>query len=803
VLELGDFIAGPYCAKLLRDLGADVIKVEPPEGDSSRRYGPFRGQTPDPEASGLFTFLNSSKISTVIAIGESGWRERLRSLVSEADIVIENFDPETWFGSGLSYEWFQSQNSNIILTSISPFGRQGPHAPFKGFGLQAAAGATFLQRTGDPGNSPLVLPLNNIEFNAAVHAAAATLIALRYRERGGKGQWVDIAMQHAELTATSGSVTASVVYGTQGLPKRGGNRVNTYYPYTVLPVRDGYMEFITTQDRQWKSFLQAVGDPEWSKDERFSNRVAMVQFGDELDQRMKETVGHLTREELWAICRSRRIAFQPVHRIDEVITADHMRFRNWFDETTDGRGRPVLIPGQPYRFSAMPRPPAAAPPLLPAGREELPSWPEPPLRSAHPAPLQSFEHRRARTKARMPFDPLSGIRVLDFGQVWAGPLLGCYLSDFGAEVIRVQSRASAAVQPSLGGAAGATAGDVRSYDSLTRNRRNLSLDLHNPEGREIFERLVAVSDVVINNFSPRGAEKLRLTYEHLAKFNPGIIVASLSAAGTAGPWSDLVTYGPSLSALYGIKSLLGYPGDARVLEDGAHLDPAAATHGCVAVLAALRWRELTGQGQLIDLAQGEAALTGFAEAIIEFGLNQSVPAPTGNRHRMMAPSGVYRARGDDSWIAISTESDGAWRALMDVLGSPELAFDSRFKDLAARLRNHDNLDSEINKRTVVHDAWELTLELQRSGVASYPVLDVYGALNDPQLQFRRGMANVEAPGVRAEDLSTVTPWLFTKSPPSVKSPTADVGEHNREVLAEVLGMTPREIEEAISSGALE
>jgi crotonobetainyl-CoA:carnitine CoA-transferase CaiB-like acyl-CoA transferase len=240
-----------------------------------------------------------------------------------------------------------------------------------------------------------------------------------------------------------------------------------------------------------------------------------------------------------------------------------------------------------------------------------------------------------------------------------------------------------------------------------------------------------------------------------------------------------------------------------VLEDGAHLDPAAATHGCVAVLAALRWRELTGQGQLIDLAQGEAALTGFAEAIIEFGLNQSVPGPTGNRHRMMAPSGVYRTRGDDSWIAISTETDATWRALMTVLDSPELASDSRFMGFAARLRNHDDLDWEINKRTVVHDAWELTLELQGAGVASYPVLDVYGALNDPQLQFRRGMANVDASGVRAEDLSTVTPWLFTKSRPTVKSPTAEVGEHNREVLAEVLGMTPPEIEEAISSGALE
>ena len=803
VLELGDFIAGPYCAKLLLDLGADVIKVEPPEGDRSRRYGPFRGGVPDPEASGLFAFLNSGKRSTVMHLGENGDREALRPLAEAADIIVENLDPETWFGGGLSYEWFQSINPDAVVTSISAFGRQGPHARFKGFGLQAAAGATFLQRTGDPDRYPLVLPLNNTEFNSGVHAAAATLMAQCFRDRGGGGQWIDIAMQHAELTATSGSVIATVVYGTQGIPKRGRNRVNTYYPYTVLPVADGYMEFITTQDRQWKSFLDGIGNPAWAEDERFSNRVEMVRYGDELDQRMIEAVGHLTRDEIWKICRARRIAFQPVHRIDEVVNSDHMAFRDWFARTTDGLGEPVLTPGQPYRLSATPTSAPAPPPRLAEPGKARMSWPS---RDAMGRNAVSPGHADpvgpTPREARMPSAPLDGIRVLDFGQVWAGPLLGCFLADFGADVIRIQSSVSAAVQPSLGGAAGAIRGDVRSFDSLTRNRRNLSLDLHHPKGREIFARLVARSDVVINNFSPRGAERLGLTYERLRDLNPRIIAASLSAAGTVGPWSDLVTYGPSLSALYGIKSLLGYPGEVRVLEDGAHLDPTAATYGCVAVLAALRWRAETGEGQFIDLAQGEAGLAGFAEAIIEYGLNGAVLGPTGNRHRAMAPSGVYPVSGDDAWISLSVDSEQAWRALTGALDCPELATDDRFAGLAARLRNHDALDEEIGRRTVTHDAWMLTAKLQDAGVASYPVLDVYGALNDPQLQFRRGMADVRAEGVRAEDLSTVTPWLFTKTPPAVKSPTAEVGEHNREVLAEVLGMSPAEIEEATSSGAL-
>jgi crotonobetainyl-CoA:carnitine CoA-transferase CaiB-like acyl-CoA transferase len=324
VVEIGDFISAPYCSKLLADLGADVVKVEPPSGDSSRRYGPFRDNVADPEASGLFAYLNTNKLSVVLDMSSGADRESVRSLVADADIVVESLESRAWQGSQLSYPWFQAANPSIILTSITPFGRKGPRAWYRGDGLQAAAGAGFLARTGNPDRYPLALPLNLTEFLAGVHAAAATLMALRWREWGGTGQWVDIAMQHVEAVALSGLVLPSVVYGTRGVPGRAGNRINTYYPYTMLPVADGFMEFHATQDRQWNAFIEAIGSPTWTIDERFRNRFTMVEYGDELDELIVGTVGHLTREELWRLCRANRVPFHPVHRIDEVVQSEHL-----------------------------------------------------------------------------------------------------------------------------------------------------------------------------------------------------------------------------------------------------------------------------------------------------------------------------------------------------------------------------------------------------------------------------------------------------------------------------------------------
>ena len=398
----------------------------------------------------------------------------------------------------------------------------------------------------------------------------------------------------------------------------------------------------------------------------------------------------------------------------------------------------------------------------------------------------------------MTIAPLAGIRVLDFGEVWAGPLLGVYLGDFGAEVIQVVSVSRAAVQATAGMAS--EPGPI-AYSSVGRNRKAITLDPTNPAGQEIFQRLVAVSDIVFDNFSPRAARKLGIDFERLHDVNPRIIVCSMSAAGQTGPWSDLLTYGPSLTALYGIKSLLGYAGESRIQEDVADLDPTAATYAFIAVLAALRARERSGEGQFIDMAQGEAGLASLAEAFLEYSLTGRELGPTGNRNRRMAPHGIYPTVGDDRWISITVDSEVAWHALCSELGGTTLANDDLFATMFRRMGNQDALDAEIGALTVARDAEELTERLQAVGVAAYPVLDSFGVIANDQLAFRRAGYAVDAPGISAEQVVNPTPWRMAVSPPTVYSPARPLGADNDYVFDTILGLSLKERADLQARGA--
>ena len=313
--------------------------------------------------------------------------------------------------------------------------------------------------------------------------------------------------------------------------------------------------------------------------------------------------------------------------------------------------------------------------------------------------------------------PLDGLRVIDHGHVWAGPLLGMFLADLGAEVIKVgaphrRSGVSIGGQQapvgSIGGDRGSTApDDPRAFHGLDRGKRSITIHLGDPRGRELYLRLVEQSDVVLENFSPRVMPSLGLSYDALAEVNPGIIMIALSAAGaTDAPWRDLVTYGPSLAALYGLKSLLGYPDDPQPREDTADLDPTAAGHAFVALLAALEYRERTGLGQYIDLAQGEATLQRAAAPLLDWLLNARDSSARGNRASSMAPHGVYPAAGDDAWLAIVVRSDADWSALCGL--APQLDR-AEWAAMRRRLDDQDALDAAVSGWTRDHDAMELCI----------------------------------------------------------------------------------------------
>ena len=410
--------------------------------------------------------------------------------------------------------------------------------------------------------------------------------------------------------------------------------------------------------------------------------------------------------------------------------------------------------------------------------------------------------------------PLEGIRVLDHGHVWAGPLVGTSLSDLGAEVIKVlsPSRSSGVsmagrVMPgAVGGVSQVDTSDPVQYHGYERGKLGVSINLADDEGKALYRRLIAVSDIVVENFSPRVMPSLGLGFENLQRLNPGIILCSMSATGaTEGPWRDLVTYGPSLGALYGVKSLLGYHNDPMPREDMADLDPTAAGHAEGAILAALEYRVRTGIGQHIEMAQGEAAIQRIAEPLMDYLLNGRVARTQGNRYPGLAPHGIYRAAGDDEWISIVARDEREWEALVAVaaaggyeLGSP------RFRTIEGRLAEQDALDKAITAWTSGEDAMDLTRRLQAAGVPATPVMSGPTLAADDNFHALRRSALTLGPavGVTADDIYQGVVWKLTATPGGVQRTVPGTGADNARVFGGLLGLTGTEIERLRERGAI-
>lgn len=402
--------------------------------------------------------------------------------------------------------------------------------------------------------------------------------------------------------------------------------------------------------------------------------------------------------------------------------------------------------------------------------------------------------------------PLQGIRVLDHGHVWAGPLVGTSLSDLGAEVIKVlsPSRSSGVsmagkVMPgAAGGASQVDTTDPTQYHGYERGKLGISINLAVDEGKELYRRLISVSDIVVENFSPRVMPSLGLGFDDLQKLNPGIILCSMSATGaTEGPWRDLVTYGPSLGALYGIKSLLGYHDDPMPREDMADLDPTAAGHAVFAILAALEYRARSGHGQHIEMAQGESAIQRIAEPIMDYLFNRRVARTQGNRYPGVAPHGIYRVAGDDEWISIVARDDREWAALTSVAAtSGHNLGGSTFATLEARLAAQDALDEAITAWTIGENAMDLSRRLQGVGVPASPVMNAPALAADDNFHALRRSGMQLGPDVKvtAEDIYQGVVWKLTKTPGGIQRTVPGTGADNARVFGELLGIARADLD---------
>jgi len=371
VLELGDYVSAAYCARLLADYGAEVIKIEPLAGDSARRHGPFPGKRPDPERSGLFLYLNAGKKSVTLDIAKPRGRDLLDALIRKCDVLVHNYLPRELEALRLRYEDAQAVNPGLVFTSVTVFGQEGPYADYKGYAINATAASATTHRIGLPESYPLAMPYERGDYWGGLNAAPATMLALIARRRDGKGQHVDLSAVEAMNTFCNGMET--ILYMESGaVPSRRGHRVQNLYPYTILPCKDGYFALIIANQHHWDRFVELMGSPAWSKEPRYQDRYKMgYEYPDEVDAFVKPWLAKHTKAELWEMCQSRGIPWHPAQRVDETLRWDHLKARGYWQQVRDGSGKAWTVPGPVAQMSRTPARPFGDAPRLGRHTDEV------------------------------------------------------------------------------------------------------------------------------------------------------------------------------------------------------------------------------------------------------------------------------------------------------------------------------------------------------------------------------------------------------------------------------------------------
>ncbi len=373
VVEWANNISGPYCAKLLADLGAEVIKIEVPGvGDEARQYGPFLNDIPNPEKSGLFLYLNTDKLGITLNVDTPTGREILKKLLVNADVFVENFPPQITEALELDYNHLSKINNKLIVTSVTPFGQTGHYKDYKAYEINNDAAGGISIGIGLPEREPLVMPMSQGAFLSGISGAVGTLSALLARDKTGEGQHVDVSEVESWCNLVTGLIIITYIYqGVTGI--RQGRRTGYgSYPSGTFPCKDGYMCLLAPQQAQWERFLSLMGYPEWAKNPKYNNRRRMTEeLADECDKLIMPWLKERTKEEIFSLCRENHLPFAPIRTIDELLVDPQLKEREFFVDVPHKEAGTLKYPGAPFKMSRTPWAIEKAAPLLGEHNEEI------------------------------------------------------------------------------------------------------------------------------------------------------------------------------------------------------------------------------------------------------------------------------------------------------------------------------------------------------------------------------------------------------------------------------------------------
>ncbi len=746
VVEVAESVAGAFCGRMLAAFGARVVKVEPPGGSWTRRAEPQLAGYSAPEAGALFLYDNMGKESVALDWRSAdGWAE-LRRLVGDADVVIDDWQPGARRELGFDAEGLREVNPGLVALSITPFGLSGPYADWRSSPLVSLALGGYLYLSGESDRDPLGLPGYQAQRLAGMKGYAGVMMALRARDESGVGRLVEVSEMETLVALHQFTIVAhtydGIVRKRAGARLAAGRRIGGY-PITTLPCKDGHITFSASAPHQWDYLCAAMGREDLLIDSPIADAPSLRDAADLIDEILIDWVKDKTRQEIVDLAAGvYSVPASPVLDIGETLRDSQYNERGLFGEFEHPQGGALTFPTAPFRMSGTPPVFGRAPGL----GERRTGERNGDMRSAAGASGQRGQGRRAAqangkgnasivSNASGGRGLLDGVRVIDLTRVWAGPLAARILGDFGAHVVKVSD--PRIPQDRMMG----------TNNKLNRNKDHIALRLDLAEGRDALLDLAAASDVVIESFRPHVMRNFGLDYEALRRARADVIMCSMSGYGSQGANAEFPAYGTSVESITGIPSLMGYAGEMPMTSGIAYPDPVAGLNAVAAILTALRHRTETGEGQFIDLALAEGPVCHIGEYIAAAAHNGGQPARAGNSHYEFAPHGVYRARGDDRWVAIAVTCEAEWEALRGVMGVRELADDERFGDMAARKANEAALDELIGGWTQSRDAIEVARELQAAGVAAGAAHTNVDLLNDPHLEEREFFVELDEPGV--------------------------------------------------------
>jgi crotonobetainyl-CoA:carnitine CoA-transferase CaiB-like acyl-CoA transferase len=755
-----------------------VLKIEPPGGDPGRGEAPLLEIGSGRLESAYFAWLNTNKQSIIADLTDPAEIARIAGLTAGADVLLDSRTPDEVQREPLAHSRLRAENPGLVITAISWFGESGPYRNFMASDMVCRALAGVVELVG-PKDHPVAIndhQADNIAGLTAFIAAAAGIWS-------GVGRRFSLSIHEANISLSE-SHTAYGPLGPRG--RLGINRFFNTYPFGVFKCKEGLLGVGANTPAQWHDFCVMLGLTALADNPKFRDQIARALNADEIEPHFEPLLLQRTAQEWFQEGLDRRLPFAVVPTMPELPQMEIFRTLKAFTKVQIGKSFfdapdiPLVLPLTPT--------PSGTPKAPLAGEHDV-------------APRLAACGKAASSDNRL---PLEGIRIVDFGMGWAGPLVTRLMADLGAEVVKIEScqhydwwRGSDN-RPEVY--------TERRYEKrpvflvMNRNKLGITLELTSKTGVALVKRLVMRADAVVENYARDVLPKLGLDYDELRKVKEDLVMVSMPAF-PAGSWEKGRAYGSTLEQAAGVPTIAGEADGPPMMSHYAYGDVIGALNATVALLIALMHRRATGKGQHIDISQVQCMLPLVAPWYIASAVTGQVPPRRGNRHPTFVPQNCFRCAGDDSWVLISITDDAMWKRLCSVIGRSDLREDSVLATAAGRREREAEIEAAVQAWTQLRMADEAMNMLQAAGVAAGVVRSPFDLGSDPHLVARGFWQAVDRPYVGVHDQPSV-PFRENDTPYKVWHAAPTLGEFNKYVLGDLLGLSAAELEELEQQGVI-